>query len=294
MKILICGHRAYAAKGLVCMLEDRGHDVLCFSRGELRKENNIITGNVLEVGDNRYLTDEHIDVIVNFILLDGESVHKNIEYASSLCKLARKVGANRIIHMSSVSCYANECDYINENTRIDEHPEFKGHYGMIKIMVDNYLLSHADTFKIVMMRPGFITAKDKKNSLAGIAKVLPVGFAVLMGDRKSTLPTINRSDLHRAIVSAAEDENPLNVYLLVDEGNNTKLDYLKSVNGKVKVISLNKGLVMFAAMMLKIVHVFDEKKYKMVAGLFKVQQFESKRTWQKVSEVSEYYIDKGK
>ena len=136
MKILICGHRAYAAKGLVCMLEDRGHDVLCFSRGELRKENNIITGNVLEVGDNRYLTDEHIDVIVNFILLDGESVHKNIEYSSSLCKLARKVGANRIIHMSSVSCYANECDYINENN----FDNIIILYNFINLATDNNIL----------------------------------------------------------------------------------------------------------------------------------------------------------
>ena len=287
MKILICGHRAYAAKGLVSMLEDKGHDVLCFSRGELKKDKNIITGNVLEVGDNHYLTDEHIEVIVNFILLDGESVNKNIEYASSLCKLARKVGANRIIHMSSVSCYANECNYINENTHIDEHPELKGYYGMVKIMVDNYILGHADTFKVVMMRPGFIIAKDKKNSLAGIAKVLPMGIAVLMGDKKSTLPIIKRSDLHKAIVSAAEDENPLNVYLLVDKGNNTKLDYLKSVNGKLRVITLNKDLVMFAAKILKIVHVFDEKKYKMVEGLFKVQQFDSQRTLQMVADVGE-------
>lgn len=282
MKILICGHRAYAAKGLANLLADRGHDVLCFSRGELKKEENVITGNVLKVDENSYLTEEHIDVIVNFILLDGDSVDNNIEYARALCKLAKKVGANRIIHMSSVSCYANECDYINENTYIDEHPELKGYYGMVKIMVDNYLISHADTFKIIMMRPGFITAKDKKNSLAGIAKVLPMGLAVLMGDRKSTLPTIKRSDLHRAIVSAAEDENPLNVYLLVDEGNNTKLDYLRFVNAKLKVITLNRGFVMFAAKTLRFAGIFDEKKYKMVGGLFKVQQFDARQTWRKI------------
>ena len=273
MKILICGHRAYAAKGLCSELENKGYEVVCFSRGEQKKEGNVITGNVLEIDNNHYLINDKFDVIINFILLADASINDNIRYISALCNLADKTETKKLIHMSSISCYPNDSALISANTAIDSHPEFKGYYGALKINVDNYLLNRKSKFKVVMMRPGFITAPDKKNALSGIAKVLPGGFVILMGNKKSTLPLCERHDLHMAILDAIEAEEPNNVYLLVGNGNGTKYSYLKTVLPNSIVIPLSKVMVVGIAKILKSIWLFDERKYQMVKGQFKVQHF---------------------
>ncbi len=282
MKILICGHRAYAARGLADKLKSAGHEVICFSRGEEKKEGNVITGSVLDVDNNKYLKDERFDVIVNFILMEGATEADNLKYTEALCNLAERTGVKNFIHMSSISCYWNDESLITEITSIDEHPELKGGYGAVKVKIDNYLMERKMSTKVIFMRPGFITAPDKKNALAGIAKLLPGGFAVLMGNKKSTLPVVERDVLHEAILSAIADENPLDVYLLVGEGETTKLDYLKTVVPNVKPIGLPKGLVMLVANILKAVHVFDERKRQMVAGQFKVQKFDARLTKERI------------
>lgn len=281
MKILICGHRAYAARGLGKLLKANRYDVLCFSRSKDGKDraaiestgDKVILGNVLEVDGNQYLLSEKIDVIINFILMEGASEEDNLKYVRALCRLANKVGAQKLIHMSSISSYANDEKLITESTPIDSHPEWKGCYGAIKVKVDNLLLECKMNTRVVMMRPGFITAPDKKNALAGIAKILPGGFALLMGNKKSTLPLCKRDDLHQAMLDAIESKNPKPVYVLVGNGEGTKYSYLKQTLPEVKVIKLPKFPVVGFAWMLKVIKVFDERKYQMVKGLFKVQKF---------------------
>lgn len=283
MKILICGHRAYAARGLEALLKSKGYDVLSFSRSKDGKDNStnlptderIITGNVLEVDKNPYLLSENINVIINFILMEGTSEEYNLRYMEALCHLADKVGAQKLIHMSSISCYANDEKLITENTSIDVHPELKGRYGAVKVKVDNFLLKCKVNARVIMMRPGFITAPDKKNALAGIAKILPCGFAILMGNKNSTLPLCKRDSLHRAMLDAIESREPKAVYLLVDDGEGTKYSYLKQMMPETHVVPLPKYLVVGLAKVLKAVKVLDERKCQMVKGLFKVQVFKA-------------------
>ncbi|NPD90895.1 NAD-dependent epimerase/dehydratase family protein [Xylanibacter muris] len=284
MKVLICGHRSYAARNFVEKLEEAGHEVWCFSRGELKEKGRVITGPVVEMDSNPFLKDKQMDVVVNFILLDGKSIEENIEYIDALCRWCRQVGVKRIVQMSSISVLPNQEVFISEKTPIDIHPELKGGYGMIKIAIDNRLLEWEKTSSIpvVMMRPGFITAKDKKNALAGIAKLLPGGFAVLMGNSKSTLPLIDRDVLQLGLKNAIESDNPLKVYLMVEKGVNTKQAYLKTLVPYATVIPLPKGMVMFFAHILKVIGVFDERKLQMVAGQFKVQYFDTEKTFHKI------------
>lgn len=282
MRILVCGHRAYAARGLVKLLQSKGYDVVCFSRDKEGKETvttmpkgeRNVTGNVLKIDENTYLLSEKIDVIINFILLEDASEEDNLRYAEALCRFASKIRAKKLIHMSSISCYANDERLISERTSIDPHPEMKGRYGTIKIKVDNILEGFKMDTRLVMMRPGFITAPDKKNALAGIAKVLPCGFAILMGDKGSTLPLCERNVLHKAMLDAIESQVPKDVYLLVGKGHGTKYSYLKQMMPDVHVVLMPKCLVIGLAKALKIINVFDEKQYQMVRGLFKRQTFE--------------------
>lgn len=276
MKILICGHRAYAARNLVKKLEAAGHEVYCFSRGDIKMDGNVVTGPVAEIDKNPLLEGLKADVVVNFILLDGQPVEDNLRYVDALCRWCEQEGVKSLVHMSSISALPNEAEVITEDTPVDAHPELKGSYGAVKVVVDNRLIAWAEDHKetkLIMVRPGFITAPDKKNALAGIAKMLPFGFAVLMGDNQSTLPLCERDHLQTALQHAIESENPRKVYLLVEEGESTKRSYLLQVVPNAKVIPLPKGLVMLAAKTLKTIGVFDEKKYQMVAGQFKVQKF---------------------
>ena len=285
MKILICGHRSYAARNFARRLECSGHTVWGFSRGSVKQENNVITGPVTEMDKNPYLKDLEVDVVINFILLDGQSVEENLKYIDALCHWCESADVKRIIHMSSISVLPNETKLITEETPIDAHPELKGKYGALKVAIDNRLMEWASThisIKVIMFRPGFITAEDKKNALAGIAIILPGGFAVLMGDNKSTLPIVDRDELQTGLQNAIEDEISLDVYLMVSEGDNTKRSYLKAFAPKAKVIPLPKSLIMFIAGILKTIGIFDERKFCIVKGLFKVQKFNACKTYNKI------------
>lgn len=285
MKILICGHRSYAARNFKEKLENAGHEVWCFSRGDIMVNNHVITGPVMEMDKNPYLKGISVEVVINFILLDGQSVDDNLKYIDALCKWCESDGVKRLVHMSSISVLPNSVSQVNEDTPIDPHPELKGAYGALKVAVDNKLLQWEKQtgIPVVLVRPGFIMAKDKKNALAGIAKILPGGFAVLMGNCESTLPLIDRDELQRGLLNAIETDNPLKVYLMVNSGDNTKEKYLRMLAPKVRVMALPKGIVVFMAHVLKAIGVFDERKVQMVAGLFKIQHFDTVRTFEKIN-----------
>lgn len=285
MKVLICGHRSYAARNFKDKLEKAGHEVWCFSRGTVKESYHVVTGSVMEMDKNPFLKAISIDIVVNFILLDGQPVEDNLKYIDALCKWCELVGVKRLVHMSSISVLPNSVSQVNEETPIDSNPELKGKYGAVKVAVDNKLLQweKQSGIQVVLVRPGFITARDKKNALAGIAKILPGGFAVLMGNAKSTLPLIDRDELQRGLQNAIEAEMPLKVYLMVGNGDNTKVGYLRTLVPTVKVIALPKGMVMFVAHLLKTIGLFDERKVQMVAGLFKIQHFNTERTFHKIN-----------
>lgn len=287
MRVLICGHRAYAARNFESKLKERRHTTFCFSRGDIGKKENVVTGPVAEIDNNPFLKGEDIDAVVNFIILDGKSVDDNLAYIQSLCRFCETNHVKRLIHMSSISALPNNADMITEDTPDDNHPEFKGAYGALKIAIDNYLLDwtkNQETTKLILFRPGFITATDKKNALAGIAKMLPGNIAILMGNRESTLPIIQRDALQKGLINAIETTAPLDVYLMVERGNHTKEEYLHSINPKAKVVPLPKWLVLMTARLLKAIRIFDERKLQMVTGQFKVQRFDATKTYKKIQD----------
>lgn len=89
--ILICGHRAYAARGLKKELEKAGHNVFEYSRGDIARKDNTITGPVLDIDKNPLLT-ENIDVVINFIILQQKSLDENIAYIDALLRFCTAKG----------------------------------------------------------------------------------------------------------------------------------------------------------------------------------------------------------
>ena len=272
MNILICGHRAYAARGLVSLLENAGHEVICFSRGEVYREENVITGDVKAIDQNPFFK-EHIDVIVNFILLKDGTPQDNIEYAAALCRLARKQNVARLIHLSSISSYPNDVTLITDKTEMDHKAGMKGGYGALKVLVDEYMIHERDAHRlpVVLFRPGFVVSDDHPNPLGGIAKVLPGKIAILIGNRQSTLPLVYRNEMHQVLLRLIEKEDAADVCIAVSNGSCTKAEYVKLVAPDLRIIGIPGKLAIGAAKFLKAIRFFDERKLQMVKGVFKVQ-----------------------
>ena len=285
MKILICGHRAFAAKGLVGLLKSKGHDVFCFSRGKGGGEGiegNAVFGRVDQIDKNQYLN-EHFDVVVNFILLKDDTFENNLAYIEALCRFCKEKNVGKLIHLSSISSYPNDASTIDEDTDIDHKYQLKGGYGALKVLVDEYLIKQRDEEKlpVVFVRPGFIMAEDHPSPLGGILKLLPGDIGILMGDKKCSLSVVTRDEMQYGLVKIIEDVNPLNVYLLLRSGNHTKLEYAKSKTN-AKIITLPKKLVIMTACILKSIHIIDDRIYQMVRGQFKVQTFNADKTYYKI------------
>ncbi len=280
--ILICGHRSYASRGLKNVLEAKGHKVLCFSRGDMKREQDVITGPVKELDKNPYIS-ENIDVVINFILLQNTSAEENVAYIDSLIAFCNLKKVKRLIQISSISAYPNDAPIIKEDTPTETDLSKKGGYGIIKSSADNRLESEKRncTFEIVFVRPGYIVADDNPHPFKGIAKFLGSNLAVLIGNKHSTLPCILRSTLHACLEEIAVQDNPLPVYLLVEGVGTTKYSYFKSQSNSA-VIPLPKCFFELIANTAKCLHVIDDKTASGIKGVFKVQKFDNTQTKSKL------------
>ena len=51
-KILICGHRSFVATGLIDVMKKYNIDCDCFSRGQVQRVGNVVTGDVMQMVSN--------------------------------------------------------------------------------------------------------------------------------------------------------------------------------------------------------------------------------------------------
>jgi nucleoside-diphosphate-sugar epimerase len=273
-KILILGHRAYIAAGIIEKLEKAGFEVTCFSRGLCKKTGNIITGNLENLDTNPYFA-ENYDIVLNFILLKNQHIEDNIKYIKNVVELCKAKQVERLIHISSISVYSNEAKYINEESDIENNMEGKGLYSSQKIAIDKYLSGLKKLpFEICFVRPGFVVSADIQSPLSGIAVKLPFNFCVLLGNRKTSLPLIERDVLQTALVEIAKKNEILQTYLLLKNDKGTKFSYIRQ-NFQFHIITVPKSLLLFAAKFLNIIKILNTKKYKQIKGLFKDTWYDS-------------------
>jgi transcription termination factor NusB len=276
-KILILGYKAYISLGLIEKLQKEGFQITCFSRGEEQRVDNIITGNVFELTSNK-LFDDHYDMVINFILLKDKNIDENLRYVKSLTDFCELKTVKRLIHISTISVYANNETYVDEATAIDNDIKGKGAYSSTKIAVDKYLLSiNNPTFELCLVRPGFVVSDVIQSPLSGIAIKLPLNYCLLLGDKTTSLPLIDRDILQTALVNIAQTNQPMKVYLLLKNNKGTKYMYVKE-KFKRKIITLPKYLVLLAASILKGIRILDFTKYEKITGLFKNTYFDSSKS----------------
>ena len=270
-KVLICGHRSFASTGLSEMMETNQIMFDCFSRGNEEKVGNVITGDVMFMTDNKYL--DNYDTVVNFIILKEKSIEENIEYLKVLLDFCKRKKVKHLIQISSISVYPNEAVEIDEHSSIESDWHNKGGYARIKVAVDKYIESNVpEGIKVSYVRPGFIYTKNKEISKAGIL-ISKFGINILLGDKKTTLPLINREILHEAIIRIIKAEEPKKVYLILNKDKETETKY-KFVRNQWNVlpICLPYWLIMGGAKLMKFIGILNQRSFQKFVGLFK-------RTW---------------
>lgn len=279
MKVLLCGHRSMASRGLIDSLSSKeAVEIDCFSRGEIQKEGNIITGDVFNMVDNPFLSKTY-DVVVNFIIIEDEfSIEKNLKYLKSLVTFCSLRSVKKLVHISTISVYPNTASYINESSHIEDDRIKKGIYASMKLECDKYLMQCKDKeFKIVFVRPGYVVTTGEAVRWGGIMLALPMNWGILLGNKKTSLPLIERSIMIEAITLIIMNDYPIDSFLLLENNKGTKYEYIKKYTAR-KIIVLPKCLVMGIAVFLKSIHCISMNKYYQISGLFKSTYFDSSNT----------------
>lgn len=275
-KILICGQRSFVASGLAEKMEAEGFDIETFSRGEQRKNGRDIFGNVFQMGENPHFS-EIYETVINFIIIKNGGVEKNLQYIESLHKFCEKHKVRRLIQISSISVYPNTVSYVDEDSPIETNPDAKGGYASIKVAVDNWLMIQNKSYQVVYVRPGYIISDDKHVSLVGILKPFGSKFGLLLGNKTTSLPLVKKDLIHESLIKIANEENPSEVYLLLENRDGKKIDLVKrQFHGKV--IKLPKDITIAVAKVLKAIGVFKYRHYQQVLGLFKDTYYDSSET----------------
>jgi hypothetical protein len=123
------------------------------------------------------------------------------------------------------------------------------------------------------VRPGFVISETIKSPLSGIAIKLPMNYCLLLGNKKTSLPLIDRNVLQMALVQIIKSKQLMDTYLLLKNNKGTKYHYVKTFN--LRIIPLSKRFVLFAASILKGIRILNLSKYQKIKGLFKDTHFDS-------------------
>lgn len=274
-RVLICGHRSFVASGLAEKVAEAGFSVETFSRGEQNKEGDAISGDVFAMDENPLLEGEY-DAVLNFIIIKDSTVEENLKFAGALHRFCEKHKVKRLYQISSISAYPNSAHYVDETSEIEKDYTLKGGYASVKVAVDHYLMEQEHKYALSFIRPGFIVCGGQQMSIAGIVK--PIGpIGLLLGDKQTALPLIERDVLHQAIINILSSEKKQDVYILLENMRGTKVDFAKRYYGK-KTVCLPKKLTLLAAKMLRAAGVFKARHLEQVVGLFKDTFFDASET----------------
>lgn len=271
-KILICGATSFVANGFKDLLLQKGYEVDTFGRKN---------GSYLKIDKNEGLKSEY-DAVVNFAVLKDQSAEDNIKYAEALVKMCREHGVKKLIHFSSIMVYSHHMGVVNEQAPIESSAEttMKG-YGMLKIKVDEYLMSQRDKvpFEIVMVRPGFVLAPGMASPFI---KHLTGPVSVILGNRNSRMPIVRREDIHEALIRIIDIEKNLPVYLFFPNNGMTKYRYAKETVGGV-ILTLPKWIFNGIPSIMAKMHVIPQSLYSRFEGMYNENVFDSSETEKKLN-----------
>lgn len=279
--VLICGSSSFVSQGVSEKLIEEGYEVDRYSRGKEGRDGQVVKGTYLNIDENRKLNSCY-DIVVNYAILKDKTVEQNIQYIKSLLQLCREKGVKKLIHFSSVMVYGHDVGVVNEEAPMEssEKTWMEG-YGKIKIKVDEYLNSIRGTvpFEIVLVRPGYVLADGRP---CPFIKPLPMGIALIKGDRKSMQPIVKREEIHEAILKIIQTDNNYPVYLLFPNDGMTKYRFAKKMGYK-HLIGMPRIIFKYIPYLMMKIGLMSKSLYSRFDGMYNENTFSSKLTEEKLN-----------
>jgi nucleoside-diphosphate-sugar epimerase len=275
-QILLLGEDSYAATGLYELIKSQGFYIDCFSKGDENRNGDFIQGDVFSILDNPNFKEKY-DFIINFIMLKNSTIEDNLRFICLLDKFCVLKKVDRLFQISSMSNYSSNVTYVDEKTDIESDYRKKGSYASIKVAVDNYINSKKSNYPVSFIRPGFIYLNGKLPSIAGIGIHLFGKTTILLGNRETTLPIIERSILHQAVLTILSSELFQLTYLIFENNNSTKDSFLRKLGYKT-ILPLNRSIFIILARILRVFRLFSNNQVEQVQSLFRKVQFSSNET----------------
>jgi nucleoside-diphosphate-sugar epimerase len=227
-RILLCGDRSFAARGLIDVLHRDGHRVTAFSRGKLARDGDRVSGPVEQLHENPNLA-ESFDTVINYILLKDEKIDANDRYLASLIEFCKSHAVKHLIHISSVSVYSGDVTDVHEDATVETIPEKKGSYGSLKVAQDLYLNGNVPSdMRLSMVRPGFILGQGLMDPMIGMGFRCLKNKVLLIGDKGNQLPVITRQQVHEAVAAVVKspEESKRDAFLVLDNRSPTRQQWL--------------------------------------------------------------------
>lgn len=286
-RILVCGHRSFAAKGLEPVLTARGNTVTNFSRGKVCRDGNTVTGPVELIHENPHL-EGPFDTVINYILLKDESAERNNEYLRALLEFCKARSVRHLIHISSVSVYDSNVSLVDERAAVETDPGRKGAYGGLKVATDLFLArTTPPDITLTMLRPGFILAPGLINPIIGMGARMPGNQILLIGNKHNRVSVITRDLVHQAVAATVDTppEDKRQVVLVVDSDGPTRKEYLteccKRLGCGTRVISVPVWMWLTAALggevMVRVAGM-KVKPWRLISAACRKQVFDSRHT----------------
>jgi nucleoside-diphosphate-sugar epimerase len=218
-RVLLCGHRAFAARGLGPLLAAHGCEVEEFSRGPIGRVGPVISGPVDRVADNPHLASHH-DTVINFVVCKGEGLDANLAYLESLMRLCERSSVVHLIHISSMSVYPDSLRVVTEGSPIrcvatERHPT----YADVKTATEAYLRSRLPPrLKLSLLRPAYILGPGLPDPVGSVGCTLAGRRLLVLGRADRQRPIITRSVLHQALLRLVlrPPKEQVEVLLMVD------------------------------------------------------------------------------
>lgn len=290
-RILVIGHRSFAAKGLDGLLRAQGHTVTNFSRGQVKVNGDTVTGPIDLIHENPHL-EGPFDTVINFILLKDDDAATNNRFLEAVLKFCKARSVKHLIHISSVSVYSATVNTVDETSLVETDPSKKGAYGGLKVSTDLYLTQNTPAdLTLTFFRPGFILAPGLINPIIGMGARLPGNQILCIGNAKNRVSVITRDAANDALVRTvgATPRGKRQVILVVDPNGPTRREYLEEccrlLGCGTKVWSFPVPLWLFAGLGGNVAAKMAGmavKPYKVISAACRLQNFDPRVTEQQL------------
>ncbi len=277
MKILVTGATGFMGIRLVEALIKENHEVFALVRNIEKAKDvlhcacNLMEGDVTDKTSIEGMCDG-IDVVYHLAALMGHDLPSesafnkfrkvNVEGLKNVVFEAERAGVKRFIHVSSTAAFG----LISEEV-VDENTECKPYtpYQVTKYEGEKFVFGEiAKGFPAMIIRPTMVYGPGFKGDFVTMGKACKTGFFPKIGKKENLFPALYIDDLIKVFVLLVDKAKTGELYL-ISSSRSYSLDETanilgKSMNKRVRLIYVPRGLAVFGAGVLEKAFLLIKKK----------------------------------